>query len=237
MAIDKKYYLLKDGTAYFSDFLLDISGSDFMNKSLMNIELGEKATRIGEETFAGNYLRKVVFHKKMKVIEGRAFANNKIEKIVFERAEIPRIAKDAFANNPIKLIVVPYAGYKCYSGMLLSLDLPDGYEVISDIANAFAELNASLKGDEIIYIEVKSIYGELYWKIKKESSFIFDTRLNHDQNEDDFTEIVTKNGNTVFMHTDEHFDMIIYEKDENGYKSVTFEDFDGIYYEKGKTQC
>ena len=99
------------------------------------------------------------------------------------------------------------------------------------------ELNASLKGDEIIYIEVKSIYGELYWKIKKESSFIFDTRLNHDQNEDDFTEIVTKNGNTVFMHTDEHFDMIIYEKDENGYKSVTFEDFDGIYYEKGKNQC
>ena len=31
--------------------------------------------------------------------------------------------------------------------------------------------------------------------------------------------------------------MIIYEKDENGYKSVTFEDFDGIYYEKGKNQC
>lgn len=237
MAIDKKYYLIKDGTLYFSDFLLDIQGTDFMNKSLMGVELGEKTTRIGAEAFAGNYLRKIVFHKKMKVIESRAFAGNKIEEIVFERAELPRIEKDAFINNPIKRIVVPYAGYKCYCGMLLNLDLPDGYEVISDIANAFVKLNASLKDDEIIYIEVRSIYGELYWQIKKESSFIFDSRLKNDQNEMNFAEIITKNGNTIYMYTDEHFDMIIYEKDEQGYKSVTFEDFDGIYYEKGKNQC
>lgn len=237
MSVDKKYYLLKDGTAYFSDFLLDISGSDFMNKSLMKIELGEKTTRIGEEAFVGNYLRKVVFHKKMKHIESRAFANNKIEKLVFERTEIPRIAKDAFVNNPIKRIVVPYAGYECYCNLLATLDLPEGYEVVSDIANAFAELNASLKDDEIIYIEVKSIYGELYWKIKKEAAFILDTRLKQDTIEDNFSEIVTKNGNTIFMHTNEHFDMIIYEKEQDEYKSVTFEDFDGIYYEKGKRQC
>ena len=64
--VEKRLYLFKDGELFFNDFVLVIDGDDFKNKSLHYVHLGEKTTTVGAETFEGNYLTQIHFHKKIK---------------------------------------------------------------------------------------------------------------------------------------------------------------------------
>lgn len=232
MAIDKKYYLIRDGIVYFNDYVTEVISSDFHGKSLMEVKLGERATLIGEETFEGNYLRSITFHKKMKRIDARAFARNKIEKIVFERSDVPVIARDAFENNPVKMIVVPYQSLDKYHQLLDTIDLPEDYELISDIEKKFNDLKLSLREDEVIYIEATTLYGELYWKILKDEKVDLASKLKKDHNPENFSELSVSDGTGVNMYTDDHFNVLLYKCHDGKFEDMTFSEFEELYYVK-----
>ena len=234
VAVEKKYYLIKDGIVYFNDYIVEVNGEDFKGKSLMEIHLGEKTTRIGAETFANNYFRSITFHKKIKFIEDLAFSNNRLETLVFERKEAPVIAPNAFNKNPIKHIIVPYAGLKEYNTILAQVDLPETVIVMSDVEKKFDDLKAEQKPDEVIFLETRTIYGELYWKVNKSSEFDLKERLAKDCNENNFTNVTLKGNESCCMHTDDRFDLILYK---NEGQSMTFSDFVELYYDKDACQC
>lgn len=229
MSVDKKYYLIKDGTIYFNDYIVEINGTDFQGKNLKVLELGEKITRIGYEAFANNCLKSVVFHKKMKFIEGRAFFNNHIEKLIFERREIPVIERDVFSMNPIKTIIVPYATINEYKELFAKLDLPKDVQIISNVESRFNAVMLEKKEDEVIYLETSTIYGVMYWKVVKDTILDLQQRLSKDSDENNFSLITISDEKTCWMHTDARFDLILYQLDGS---SMTFDDFEKLYYDK-----
>ena len=233
MSVEKKYYLIQNGILYFNDDITDITSNDFRAKSLMGVKLGEKATHIGEGTFADNYLTQITFHKKMKVIDAFAFANNRIEKIVFERFEIPKIDPQAFISNPVKLIVVPYGNYDQYVKMLQSLKLPEELTVISDVEKKFNDLNADLGEEDVIYLKVINKHGHLYWKINKCEDFVLSSELKKDLNEENYSHIRIDEEHECIMYTDSHFNVLLFKYEDGKYSNMTYDDFVKIYYDKG----
>lgn len=229
MSVEKKYYLIKEGTAYFNDYIVEVDGTEFQGKHLKVVELGEKTTRICSEAFANNDLKSIVFHKKIKFIEERAFYNNQIETLIFERREIPIIEYDAFSKNPIKTIIVPYATINEYKVLFKTLDLPKDVQIISNLESRFNTVMREKKEDEVIYLETSTIYGVMYWKVVKGTILDLQQRLAKDGNEDNFSLITISEGKTCWMHTDARFDLILYQLDGT---SMTFDDFEKLYYDK-----
>lgn len=231
--VDKKYYLNKDGELFFNDFVLVIDGDAFRRKNLFQIHLGDKATRIGLETFEGNYLKEVHFHKKIKWIENRAFANNKIEKLTFSRLEVPEIAKDAFVGNPISMIIVPYETYDEYVKMLKQVDFDQPVQIVSNIERKFEKLNETRVAGTVIMIKAMPIYGVYTWRIEKEEITDLETRMRKNENKSDFGEIEL-NGIIYDIYKDDHNIVFIYRIVQDEYVDITFDDFKVIYNDARK---
>lgn len=231
--VEKKYYLFKDGELFFNDFVLVIDGEDFKRKSLHYVHLGDKATRIGADTFEGNYLTQIHFHKKIKWIESRAFANNKIQKIVFSRLEVPEIAKDAFVGNPVSLIIVPYETLEDYKRILSKVEFDQEVQIESNIEMKFLKLNEEKVEDTVIMVKAFPIYGTYTWRIEKEEITDLETQMKKDENQYDFGEIEL-NGIIYNIYKDGHNHVFIYRKINGKYVDLTFEDFKIIYNDARK---
>lgn len=231
--VDKKYYLNKDGEVFFNDFILVVDGDAFRRKNLFRIHLGEKATRIGVETFEGNYLTEVHFHKKIKWIESRAFANNKIEKMTFSRLEVPEISKDAFVGNPVKMIVVPYETYEDYVRILNDVEFDQPVQIVSNIERKFEKLNETRIDGTVIMIKAMPIYGVYTWRIEKEEIADLETKMRKNENKSDFGEIEL-NGIVYDIYKDDRNVVFIYRMIENEYLDITFDDFKVIYNDARK---
>ncbi len=231
--VEKKYYLNKDGDLYFNDFVLVIDGDDFRRKNLYQIHLGEKATRIGADTFEGNYLTEVRFHKKIKWIESRAFANNKITKMTFSRLEVPEIAKDAFVGNPVSQIIVPYETFEDYKKVLSQVDFDQEVQIVSNIENKFRKLNEEKVEGTLILIKACPIYGVYTWRIEKEEIADLETKMAKDENKLDFGDIEL-NGITYQIYKDDRNMVMIYRKNDEEYQDVTYADFEVIYSDARK---
>lgn len=228
--VNPKYYLIKDGVCYFNDFLLEIDG--FANKNLLEIKLGEKITRIKENTFEHNYLRSVTFYKKVKFIESKAFANNKIERLVFSRLEVPQIAPDAFINNPIKCIIVPYESIDAYKQLFEKCELPENVEIISNIEMKFDKVNATKKEHEVIFIKALSIYGDYLWWVELMEKTDLTTRLKKDHNPDNFYKKRLSNNVEYSLHKTDHGNISIYRFENNDFIDLTMDDFLELFKEK-----
>lgn len=231
--VEKKYYLFRDGELFFNDFVLVIDGNDFSFKNLHYVHLGEKATRIGEATFEGNYLTQIHFHKKIKWIESRAFAKNKIEKIVFSRLEVPSIAKDAFVGNPVSTIIVPYETIHDYEKVLKEVEFDTHPKIISNIEMKFNKLNETKSEGTVIMIKALPVYGVYTWRIEKEEITNLEVQMKKDENQYDFGKI-TLNGKDYDIYKDGHQQIFIYRKVDHVYEDLSFEDFEVIYNDARK---
>lgn len=228
--VEKRLYLFKDGELWFNDFVLVIEGSDFRQKNLHYVHLGDKTTTVGHSAFEGNYLTQIHFHKKIKWIESRAFANNKIEKIIFSRLEVPQIEKDAFVGNPISTIIVPYETIDAYKEMLSKLEFDREVNIVSNIEIKFNKLNAVDKESSIILIIAKPIYGDYTWRVEKEEITDFETLMSKDFNKLDFRTLQIK-GQEYHIFKDSNHNVILYKKEGNQYFDMTYQDFEIIYNE------
>lgn len=226
--VEKRLYLIKDGECWFSDQVLVIDGDDFKRKNLHSLHLGDKTTKICEAAFVNNYLKQVHFHKKMKFIESRAFANNKIEKLIFSRLEVPVIAKDAFANNPIHTIIVPYETYHEYCKVLSEVNFDQEVVIISNILMKFIKLNEKDTEDTIILAVAKPVYGDYIWRVEKEEIVDFETKMDKDDNQLDFGDIIV-DGIEYKIFKDNRHNVIFYHYENGHYFDITFEDFERIF--------
>ncbi len=231
--VEKKYYLLRDGELWFNDSVLVIDGDDFRRKSLHYVHLGEKATRVGEATFEGNYLTQIHFHKKIKWIGKRSFADNKIEKIIFSRLEVPEIEKDAFSGNPVSLIIVPYETLEDYKKVLGKVEFDQPVEIKSNIEIKFKRLNEEYVEGTVIMIKAFPIYGSYIWRIEKEEITDLETKMKKDENQYDFGEIIL-NDVSYNIYKDGHGNVFVYRKKNDQYIDVTFGDFETIYNDARK---
>lgn len=230
--VEKRNYLMRDGVVYFNDAVLTIDGYDFQRRNLMKAVLGQRVTFIGEQAFEGNYLRSITFYKKIKHIRSRAFANNQLEKIVFNRIEVPQIAKDAFENNPLKLILVPYESKDEYRKLLDNISLPDDVQIETNIEMFFKQAQEAIYEGSLVYICLKRVYGDFSWRIEVKDEVDFDSRMRRDQNEQNFSIHTASNGIEYHLHKDSRGNIQIYRKNEQGYVDMTFEDFKIIFEEK-----
>lgn len=231
--VEKKHYILKDKKVYFNDTVLIIDGTDFQRKDILFASLGEKITTFGENVFEGNQLHYISFHKKVKYIHSKAFANNQIEKIVFERVEIPEISKDAFENNPVKLIIIPYESKEAYCTLLSQIDLPEDVIIKTNIEVAFERAEELKHEGSLLYICVRRVYGDTNWRIEVKDEIDFDSRMRRDQNEQNFSVLKALNDIEYHTHRDSQGNIQIYRRDD-AYINLTFDDFRILFEEKSR---
>lgn len=231
--VEERLYLIKNGECWFNDFVLVVDGDSFRYKNLNYIHLGDKTTTVGASTFEGNHLSQIHFHKKIKKIGTRAFAKNKIEKIIFSRLEAPVIEKDAFAGNPVSLIIVPYETKDDYIEVLKHVEFENEVKIISNIEMKFNKLYEKNVQDTLIFIEARPIYGQYYWRIEKEEIVDIDAKLKKKTNRY-VCEQVELNGVHYQICKDIMQQLLIYRKENDQYVDLQFEDFEVIFNYIGK---